>query len=197
MHSEKLKDTALGLMVLAFAIGGFLFVNPTDAPVAEGPGGMSWRTVPLIYSGLLLVLAVLFISITLLRGPIPTEVGAREPVGEAAGPDGEGDGEPAGPEPERFGLRLSTLRRVAVVVVLVIYSQALGAFGFAISTPVFLFVLLHVFGKSNVRENALVALIGGLLLWVLFAHLLHMPLRGDLWDPLSPALTGLMRSLGT
>lgn len=187
MTSEKHKDMALGFCVLLFALGGFLFVNPTDAPLTEGPGGLSWRTIPYIYSGLLLLLAVLFILITYFRGPIPVDDGGADAAIEEA--DNEA-------RPEALGIRVSTVRRAGVVIALIAYSQALSAFGFAVSTPVFLFVVLWLFGRTRIRQNLLVSIIGGLALWLLFDHLLKMPLRGDLWDPVSPALTHLMRALG-
>ena len=188
--SETQKDVALGLFVLAIAIGGFLFVNPTDAPVTEGPGGLSWRTMPFVYSGLLLLLALLFIAITLVKGPIP----ASSDPGESRELERESADERATEAGERpfAGWRVATWRRVATVVLLVAYSQALGPFGFAATTPLFLFALFTVFGKTGWLQNLLVSVIGGLVLWLLFASLLKMPLRGSLWDPLS----GLLRGLG-
>ena len=78
MQSEKLKEVCLGVFVLGISIVGFLFVNPTNAPVTEGPGGLSWRTVPYIYSGLLMGLALLFLAITIIRGPIPVDPAKRD-----------------------------------------------------------------------------------------------------------------------
>lgn len=192
MFSDKTKDLAVGVAVLLFAIGGFVFVNPTHAPLTEGPGGLSWRTIPFIYSGLLLALAVIYLVITAVRGAVPME----EATAEEAHAHAEADAEAHAPEPMRFGFRLSTIRRTAVIIALVVYSQAIGAFGFALSTPVFLYVLLHIFGRPRVRENAIVSVVGGLALWVLFDHLLKMPLRGDVWDPLSPALTAAFKAMG-
>lgn len=193
--SEKSKDLVLGLCILAFALGGFVFVNPTGAPVTEGPGGLSWRTLPLIYSGLLLALAVVFLAATLLGAS--EAVGGRSdgPADRPATADG-GSGQAAietGPPGSRA---VPAMRRVGVVVCLLAYSQALGAFGFALSTPVFLLALLYLFGRRDARENLLVSIVGGGVLWVLFAYLLRMPLRGDVWDPVTPALLSGLRALG-
>lgn len=193
MWNEKTQDLGLGLLVLVIAIGGFLFVNPTDAPVSHGPGGMSWQSLPFIYSGLLLILAIVFIASTL--------VGMRNGGGK--------DDQEAGKTPDGLidNTRentliiaekpdiLSTVRRVSVVLCLILYTLLLDAFGFAMTTPFFLFAMLYTFGRRNLVENTLISGVGGSVLWVLFDFLLKMPLRGKVWDPLTPALTGLLRGL--
>lgn len=197
MQQEKWKDVALGGFILLIAIAGFLFINPTGAPVIEGPGGVSWRTLPFIYSGLLLILAVIFIATTLLHGLIPSSDQASGQ--DAAGPADETEADVTEPAPRLLwegGPNVSSARRVAVVALLVAYSQALWAFGFAIATPVFLFCLLYTFGKRDLPGNLIVSISGGLILWLLFAHLLHMPLRGEIWDPVSSGLGFLLKGLG-
>lgn len=193
MQSEKLKEVLLGLFVLGISIVGFLFVNPTGAPVTEGPGGLSWRTVPFIYSGLLMALAVAFLAITIIRGPIPVD----EQTTEEAEAEAEEDArEAAAPHPAMFGVEISTLRRIAVIVALIVYSQAMDAFGFAVATPPFLFLVLYIFGRTKLAENILTSLIGSAVLWTLFAHLLKMPLTGHVWDPVTPALSAALRAVG-
>ena len=136
MQSEKVQEILLGTFVLGIGIIGFVFINPTDAPVTEGPGGLSWRTVPFIYAGLLIALAVVFLAITIIRGPIPVD----EVTPEEAEYDAEEEAmEAAAPHPTMFGVQIATLRRVAVIVALILYAQAMNAFGFAMTTPLFLF----------------------------------------------------------
>lgn len=193
MQSEQLKEVAIGVFILAISVVGFVFVNPTDAAVTEGPGGMSWRTIPYIYSGLLMALAVLFLAITIFKGPIPVD--SVTPA-EAAVDADEQAREAAAPHPTWLGLPLSLVRRIAVIAALIVYSQVIQAFGFALSTPVFLFLVLYIFGRTKLVENLLVSVIGGLVLWTLFAHLLKMPLAGSVWDPVSPALGAAFKALG-
>lgn len=193
MQSAKLKEIAIGVFILGISVVGFLFINPTNAPVAEGAGGLTWQTIPLIYSGLLMALAILFLAITIIRGPIPVEEITPE---ETKFEEEEEAEEAAAPHPMLFGFQLSTVRRVAVIVALIVYSQAMDAFGFAMTTPIFLFLLLYIFGRMKFRENFLVALIGGTIMWVLFAYLLKMPLEGKIWDPLTQVLTDALRALG-
>jgi len=193
MQSEKLKEVLLGVFVLGISIVGFLFVNPTGAPVTEGPGGLSWQTVPFIYSGLLMALAVVFLAITVIRGPIPVD----EQTTEEAVAEAEEDArEAAAPHPMLFGVALSTARRIAVIVLLVVYSTTMDSYGFALTTPPFLFLVLYIFGRTKFIENLLVSLIGSAVLWTLFAYLLKMPLTGHVWDPITPALSAALRALG-
>ncbi|MEO4043652.1 tripartite tricarboxylate transporter TctB family protein [Hoeflea sp. CAU 1731] len=181
--NEKTKELALDGCILVFAVGGLLFVNPTGSPIFEGPGGLSWRSLPLLYSGLLLGLAVFSIGITLVAG-------REAPKTTTPATDGQMD------EPQSESEMLHNLRRLGVAVALILYSQALVYMGFALSTPVFLFALLFLFGRRNLLENLAVSLIGGALLWLLFAYLLRMPLRGSLWDPLTPILMHTLRAIG-
>lgn len=195
MQTEKAKDLTLGLVVLAIAIGGFVFINPTGAAVTKGVGGLTWRTLPFIYSGLLLVFTLLFLGFTLFKGAQPvSEEGEAE--NELAAQAAEIDGPAPEEGPKLFGFDLADVRRVAVIALLIAYSQAIGAFGFALSTPVFLFAVLYVFGKMKPVENLLVSLIGGAVLWMLFSYLLHMPLTGSVWDPVTPGLNHALRAMG-
>ena len=95
-----------------------------------------------------------------------------------------------------FGFQVSTVRRVAVIAALILYSESIGAFGFAMTTPLFLFAILYAFGRKKLVENVLVSVIGGVAFWVLFDLFLKMPLTGDVWDPVTPALAALFGAIG-
>lgn len=193
MQGEKCKEIAIGVFILAFSVVGFLYINPTDASVTEGPGGLTWQTIPLIYSGLLMALAILFLATTIFRGPIPVE----ELTSEEATFEAEEDAqENAASNPLLFGLEISTARRVAVIAALILYVKGMEAFGFALTTPIFLFLTLYIFGRKKFTENLLVAVIGGAALWLMFAHILRIRLDGNVWDPVSPALSGFLRAMG-
>ncbi|MEM1048149.1 MAG: tripartite tricarboxylate transporter TctB family protein [Pseudomonadota bacterium] len=180
--AERIKDLALAAVLALVGIGGFLFINPTGADYSAGPGGLTWRTLPFIYSGLLLFLVGLFAASTLYdlflirRGET-----ARSLLGE---------------RPRVTGTFVSDSRRVATLVCLVAYAAALKPFGFAIATPVLLFAMLRVLGRRRYGQNLALAVIGGLLLWILFVGVLKLPMRGDFWDPLTPALNSLYAMTG-
>jgi hypothetical protein len=179
---ELVKDLVLAAVLFGVAVGGFLFINPTGAQVHEGPGGLSWRSLPFLYSGLLLVLVILFALSTLLdlwligRDEAPRSLlGARRPVA----PDPTSDG-----------------RRVLTLAAVIGYAAALKAFGFAIATFVLLFAMLRVLGRKSYLHNGLVALVGTLLLWVLFIGILKLPIEGSIWDPVTPLFNTLYGMTG-
>lgn len=181
-RQERLKDLLLAAVLLVVAVGGFVFINPTGAEVTDGPGGLSWRTLPFLYSGALIVLVALFAASALLdlwligQGRAPRSLfGERPPV--AANP-------------------VADARRIITLACLFAYAAAIKMFGFAIATPVLLFVMLRVLGRRNLLENLAVALIGALLLWILFVGILKLPLSGQTWDPLTPLLNDLYAMTG-
>ena len=180
--AETVKDLVLAVALACVGVGGFLFVNPTDAQVFDGPGGMSWRSLPFIYSGLLLFLVAVLAASTLhdtqrlRRG--------REPLALL------------GERPPSTSDRRTWMRRALTVAAIFLYAAGIEAFGFAISTPLLLFAMLTVLGQRNFRRSVLLALVGGLLLWILFVGVLKLPMTGLVWDPVTPVLDDLYRMTG-
>jgi hypothetical protein len=181
-RQERIKDLILAAVLCLVAIGGFVFVNPTEAAINDGPGGLSFRTLPFIYSGALLFLVALFAASTiydlwLMRaGKAPRSLfGERMPVEHNPTAD---------------------IRRVITLACLIGFAAGLKAFGFAIATPVLLFLMLGVLGRSNWLENLLLALVGGAVLWILFVGILKLPLEGSFWDPVTPLLNKLYSLTG-
>ena len=171
---EILLDLLLAGAFAGFGLCGFLLVNPSGAALFEGPGGISWRTLPFVYSGLLLALTAIFAVqrlVALSRAPLRAE---------------------------RYwhGLDRRVLaRRLATLLVLILYVLGFGAFGFTLATPLFLFVMFRIYGLRDPLRNALRALLGGALLWLLFVQALKLPLYGTLWDPITPALFRALHAL--
>ena len=180
---ESVKDLVTAALLAVVGIGGFVFINPRGAAVNIGPGGLSWQSLPFIYSGLLLVLTAVY-ALTSLRGLMAAR--------RQAGPDREAR---AGRTNDADAERLTNWRRAAVAICILLYALALPRFGFVITTPVLLFVLFHVFGRKDPVRNAITALVGGALLALLFIGVLHLPLQGTTWDPATRAVGDLMRLL--
>lgn len=180
-RNERFKDLALAAALAVVGIGGFVFVGPSDM-VYPGPGGLTWRSLPFIYSGLLLALVALYVGSTVLdllamrRGRVPPAL--------------------LGPRPPVQRDSVADMRRLATFGCILAYALALAPFGFAIATPVLLFAMLRVLGRRDLMRNAVVALVGGLLLWLLFVGILKLPLEGRTFDPLTPALNALYRATG-
>jgi hypothetical protein len=181
--SERIKDIVTAAALLAVGVGGFLFINSKGAPVTEGPGGLSWRSLPFIYSGLLIGFTLIYAALSMIG------------LVKALGAEG-GASRPSSPPAELAHERLTNVRRLATVACLVAYAATLPMFGFAVTTPLLLFVLFYVFGRTSLAQNLMLALVGGLALWVLFVGILKLPLRGGLWDPLTPFLSNFLRSMG-
>ena len=180
--AERYKDLAVVAVLTVVGIGGFVWINPEETEIYPGAGGLTWRSLPFIYSGILLFLVALWGASTVLD--ISRLRNWKRP------PSVLGMPKPASSTP------VAQMRRVAAFVAILVYAWAIGAFGFALSTPVLLFTMLVVFGRRNMAENLAIALIGSLVCWVLFAGVLKLPLTGDLWDPLTPVLNDLYKMTG-
>jgi hypothetical protein len=63
--------------------------------------------------------------------------------------------------------RIANFRRAPAFFMILIYAWALGTLGFALATPFLLFVMLTVLGRSDLKANLVVALVGMLAMWVL------------------------------
>lgn len=180
---QKLHDLALALVFVVIAIGGFVYINPSGAKSVPGPGGMTWRSLPFIYSGLIMVLAILLASATicdiirLSQRREPRDVFGRRP--DQAPPT-----------------MITTVRRILVVTGFIAYAAGIRAFGFPVTTVILLFAMQFVFGRTDTVANALVATLGAIFLCILFEGFLLLPLTGELWDPISPLFPRLMSFTG-
>jgi hypothetical protein len=181
-RQERLKDLLLAAVLLMIGIGGFVFINPTGADITDGPGGLSWRTLPFLYSGVLIVLVVLFAASAVYDLWL---------IGQGRAPRSVfGDRPPVEVNP------VADTRRVITLACLFTYAAGIRMFGFAIAAPILLFVMLRVLGRRNLVENLAVSLIGALALWLLFVGILKLPLSGQTWDPLTPLLNQLYALTG-
>ena len=181
--NERVKDLVTAGLLLMVGIGGFLFVNPKGVAVTPGPGGLTWRSLPFIYSGLLIGLTLVYALVSfagLLRALKERDTA---PSIEVAIEDAAHS-------------RLSNQRRLATVGCLVAYALALPQFGSVAMTPLLLVSLFYVFGRTNHLQNLALAIGGGSVLSLLFIGILKLPLRGSTLDPLTPMLSNLLRSMG-
>ncbi len=176
LRSEGRKDLLTALGLLLFAVGGFVFINPNGSGVFAGPGGMTWRTMPFVYAGLLVVFSLIYVVQSVAR--IRAEVAADA-----------GDGPSAND-------KVVLVRRGATLGFLLAYVLLLRVFGFAVMTPLFLFALFRLYGRGHWRGDLGIALVGGLLLWGLFVRVLRLNLDGDVFDPVTPLLFGALRAVG-
>ena len=170
--------TALGLAV--FAVCGVLFINSDGLDVYPGPGGITWQTLPVGYSWALLALALLYLVQSLIK--LRTEIASYS--------------RPARSVQKRSEARTIFLRRTGTIVFLIVYIALLGQVGFAIATPLFLLALLRLYQRGSLGGDIAISVSGGLILWLLFVPLLKLNLRGEAFDPVTPALQRLLSLIG-
>ena len=90
----------------------------------------------------------------------------------------------------------TVVRRVLCVACILLYALGIETVGFALSTPLLLFAMLRILGRRHLGHNLALALVGGLLLWILFVGVLKLPMTGLVWDPVTPVLNDLYRLTG-
>lgn len=180
--SERVKDLILAVFLAIAGLGGFAFINPSGVAVTFGPGGLSWRTLPFLYSGLLLGMVAIFSVSTIYdlilisRNKEPRAL-LGEPVPTPTAP-------------------ITHIRRILTLACMIGFALALEPFGFAIATFVLLFLMLRILGRKKYLNNLATAGIGAFLLWVLFVGILKLPLAGNFWDPITPFLNQLYSLTG-
>lgn len=180
MAGEGVKELTTAVCILLFAVSGFLFINPENVAIYAEEGGISWQTMPFVYSGLLLALSLIYILQSLLK------VRADMASPPAAITD-----------PKELAEKKTVLfRRLASLGLLLGYVMLLRVFGFAIMTPLFLFALFRLYERGPWKGDAVISLVGGMLLWVLFIPVLHLNLKGDTFDPVTPFLTNALKAVG-
>ncbi|SIN76492.1 tripartite tricarboxylate transporter TctB family protein [Vannielia litorea] len=169
------KDLVTAVALLCAAIGGFVFINPNGSSIYPGAGGLTWRTLPFIYAALLSALSVIYViqSVAKLRRDLAT--------GQVAPVDSE--------------TRIVLFRRVGTLGLLLGFVSLLKVVGFAMVAPAFLFLLFRLYKRGPILGDAGISLCGALALWTLFVPILKLNLKGDVFDPLTPALLGLIKIL--
>ncbi|MEV8468902.1 tripartite tricarboxylate transporter TctB family protein [Fluviibacterium sp. DFM31] len=177
--SEGWKDLVTAVGLLVFALAGFLYINPNGSGVWPGPGGMTWRTMPFIYSSLLSVLSIIYVVQSILKIRAERKL-TRTPV----------------PPEQQAENRLILFRRVATFAFLMAYVSLLRVFGFAIVTPIFLFALFRLYARGDWKGDAVISLVGAFALWLLFVRILHLNLKGYTWDPVTPFLLDALSMVG-
>lgn len=178
--SEGMQEVITACAIMLFALGGFVFINPDGANVYPGEGGITWQTMPFVYAGLLLLLGVIYAAQSYkkirqeMATPILVEVDAQEVDDQ----------------------KKIWFRRVGSLILLLIFVSLLKILGFAVMAPLFLFSLFRLYQRGNWKGDLIISVIGGICLWFLFVPILHMNLKGDDLDPVTPFLLNTLKTLG-
>lgn len=179
-QGEGTKDLLTAVVLLLVAVAGFAFINPNGASVYPGDGGLTWRTLPFGYAGILALLACVYMAQSIRK--------IRSELSECA---------PRTASPEQMSEdRVVLVRRVVSIALLVGFATLLKVFGFALMAPIFLFCLFRLYQRGPWTGDLGLSVGGGLALWLLCVPVLKMNLKGDFFDPLTPALLGLTKMAG-
>ncbi|MDC0738300.1 tripartite tricarboxylate transporter TctB family protein [Cognatishimia sp. SS12] len=177
--SDAQKDLLTALCILVFALGGFFFINSEGASVYPGDGGLTWRTLPFIYSGLLTGLSLIYLTQSFHK--MRAEDAGAPKARDAA---------------EERTERIVWVRRIGSLLLLLAFAMTLKVFGFATVVPIFLFLLFRLYQRGRWQTDLMLSIGGGFLLWVLFVPVLKMNLKGGALDVLTPILLKALKAVG-
>lgn len=163
---DAYKDIALSLALMGVGAFGFFYIQhgPGDALQISQDAEITFRSFPSAISILLFILSVIYgmttvASILRARSNVPNSV------------EGHETEETTSIAPPKY----LVVRTIAVLVLLVGFAQAIGLAPLFVLAAVFLFIGFFVFGQTNWRRMAVVAVVGGGLFHGLFVLILNLP----------------------
>lgn len=148
----KKRDTVLSLIFILIAL--FYYYLASQLP--QRGMGFGAAFFPRILSYALIVSSVAMILIVYYRGEDEPEFSKDDFID--------------------IDLRL-LIKKIAVVVFLTIYTQALFNFGFKIPTFIFLLAMMLLYGERKLKKVFLMSLGFTIFFDVVFRHLFRVPLR--------------------
>ncbi|MDQ0468963.1 tripartite tricarboxylate transporter TctB family protein [Labrys wisconsinensis] len=177
------RDAVCGVATLVVALLYYLGARAIPESMladAIGPSGL-----PIGYAGVLAALSVVLIARSVLgRSPAADRRGAptaRPPAADEAAP-----GRSARPRRgEDVALR-DVARAAGVLAIGIAYVLALPAIGYPLGIALLISAMVLYQGGKAGRSLALAAIGGAALFWLVFAHVLHLPVPMGLWPSVIP-----------
>ena len=159
------KDLLLACALFSVGLGALLYIQlgPGEALQTSRDAQITFRSFPTVISVLLMLLSALYAAsgvVAMISGR------AAKPV------EAVGTGDPAGIRRPRYLFA----RMVGLVLLLLAFSQVLGAVPFVLLAGVFLAVAFVIFGQTHPGKILVVAVLGGALFHGLFVSILKLPL---------------------
>lgn len=151
------QDLAAAALLAAVSLFAWFWIRSGSSTVIAGDG-ITHVTMPSIYAAALLTLSALLAIHALLRL-------RREDVQSGRG---------ASSEPPAASA--SAWRFLGTVAGLLVYAGLLNRAPLSILTMAFLFAMFWLYGHRRLLPTAIVAVIGGLAVDVIFLRFLHLPL---------------------
>ena len=159
------KDLLLACVLFSVGLGALLYIQfgPGEALQTSRDAQITFRSFPTAISALLMLLSALYGF-----GSVVSMIadGGAKPVEDVE----DGHAASARRPPYLFA------RMAALVVLLVAFSQVLGAAPFIVLASVFLAVAFVVFGQTHPVKVLVIAVLGGALFHGLFVSILKLPL---------------------
>ncbi len=164
--SDSVKDLVLAVFLVAF--GAFVFFDITHTQQAGFSviESVSFSTLPSIYAGLLVALAMLY-GANSMRGILQARDQRDVESGETAQRI-SGTGEQSE--------KIVAIRTVGTVVTSFVFVLLLEYVNFFVLTTAFLFVMFRLYGQKSLALTGIVAIFGGTAFYVLFIVILKMPI---------------------
>lgn len=168
------RDAVIGLFLIGLAV--LVWVGADGFPKSPLAGQIGADGFPKLLAGSLGVLALLLIAQSLLT--------ARRGASARAAP---GPARPLPEFPEQPADRWREHRRAAGMLAIgIVYLAVLSTLGFVLSTALLLLAVAIYSGRAPSLQLLLVAIVGAVVLYLLFVILLDVPLPPGFW----PGLVG-------
>ena len=163
--SDSVKDLVLAVFFVAFGAFVFFDISHTQQSGFIVIESISFSTLPSIYAGLLVALAMLYGAnsvrrILLARDQREVESGE---TAERISETGE------------QSKKIVAIRTVGTVVTLSVFTLLLEYVNFFVLTTAFLFVMFRLYGQKSLALTGIVAVVGGTAFHVLFIVILKLP----------------------
>ncbi len=164
--SDSVKDLVLAVFLVAFGAFVYFDITHTEQAGFSVIESVSFSTLPSIYAGLLVALAMLYGAnsvrrILLARDQREVESGE---TAERISETGE------------QSKKIVAIRTVGTVVTSFVFVLLLEYVNFFVLTTAFLFVMFRLYGQKSLALTGIVAIFGGTAFYVLFIVILKMPI---------------------
>ncbi len=164
--SDSVKDLVLAVFLVAFGAFVYFDITHTEQAGFSVIESVSFSTLPSIYAGLLVALAMLY-GANSMRGILQARDQRDVESGETAQRI-SGTGEQSE--------KIVAIRTVGTVVTSFVFVLLLEYVNFFVLTTAFLFVMFRLYGQKSLALTGIVAIFGGTAFYVLFIVILKMPI---------------------
>ncbi len=164
--SDSVKDLVLAVFLVAFGAFVYFDITHTEQAGFSVIESVSFSTLPSIYAGLLVALAILYGANSMhgiLQARDQRDVESGETAQRISGTGEQWE-------------KIVAIRTVGTVVTSFVFVLLLEYVNFFVLTTAFLFVMFRLYGQKSLALTGIVAIFGGTAFYVLFIVILKMPI---------------------